>query len=148
MSLSRAFRRGPPVEQLVVEGIVHPHAKNVIPHPTVYGHQGAAFRSSKHVVSTLAEDLLGALAPTTAAGPRFPSHRSSVPGSRPAVPRSPIASPRRFAAATADGAVLGPGQVENRFGMTGAKDCKHRLERGFVKIRLDMTGCPSFNDET
>jgi hypothetical protein len=41
ISLSRAFRKGPPVEQLVSEGILHPHLKNLIPHPTVYGHQDA-----------------------------------------------------------------------------------------------------------
>lgn len=53
ISLSRAFRKGPPVEQLVSEGILHPHLKNLIPHPTVYGHQDAAFRSIKQGRTTL-----------------------------------------------------------------------------------------------
>lgn len=53
ISLSRAFRQGPPVEQLVSEGILHPHLKNLIPHPTVYGHQEAAFRSIKQGRTTL-----------------------------------------------------------------------------------------------
>ena len=53
ISLSRAFRQGPPVEQLVSEGILHPHLKNLIPHPTVYGHKDAAFRSIKQGRTTL-----------------------------------------------------------------------------------------------
>jgi ATP-dependent helicase YprA (DUF1998 family) len=53
ISLSRAFRKGPPVEQLVSEGILDPHLKNLIPHPTVYGHQDAAFRSIKQGRTTL-----------------------------------------------------------------------------------------------
>src|SRR5205823_7786767 len=53
ISLSRAFRQGPPVEQLVKEGVLHPHLKNLIPHPAVYGHQEAAFRSIKQGRTTL-----------------------------------------------------------------------------------------------
>lgn len=53
ISLSRAFRKGPPVEQLVSESILHPHLKHLIPHPTVYGHQEAAFRSIKQGRTTL-----------------------------------------------------------------------------------------------
>ncbi|NLH74834.1 MAG: DEAD/DEAH box helicase, partial [Verrucomicrobia bacterium] len=53
ISLSRAFRKGPPVEQLVSEGILHPHLKNLIPYPAIYGHQEAALRSIKKGRTTL-----------------------------------------------------------------------------------------------
>ena len=52
-SLSRAFRKGPTVEQLEKERVLHPHLKQLIPHPTVYGHQTAAFRSIKQGRTTL-----------------------------------------------------------------------------------------------
>ena len=65
ISLSRAFRQGPPVEQLVNEGILHPHLKNLIPHPTVYGHQEAAFRSIKQGRTTLVSTGTGSGVPIT-----------------------------------------------------------------------------------
>ena len=93
ISLSRAFRKGPPVEQLAGDGIFHPNLQNRGPHAAVCGHQDAAFRCLKHAVSTLAEDRLGPLATTTAAGPRSSSHWSSAPGS----------SARRLDASATDG---------------------------------------------
>lgn len=45
VSLSRAFKAGVAVEQLIAEGIFHPHMKQLIPFDHVYGHQEAAIRS-------------------------------------------------------------------------------------------------------
>lgn len=45
ISLSRTFRQGASLEQLVTEGILHPHIRQLSPYPTVYGHQEQAFRS-------------------------------------------------------------------------------------------------------
>lgn len=45
VSLSRSFAAGCPVRQLVAEGIFHPHMKNLIPYPRVYGHQEEAIRN-------------------------------------------------------------------------------------------------------
>ena len=45
ISLSRAFRSGATIEELVAEGILHPHMKQLIPFPAVYGHQEAAIRA-------------------------------------------------------------------------------------------------------
>lgn len=48
VSLSRPFEEGPTVASLVAEGLFHPHMVNLIPHPTLYGHQGAAVR---HIIA-------------------------------------------------------------------------------------------------
>lgn len=45
VSLSRPFVEGASVEQLVSEGILHEHMRNLIPHPHLYGHQEHAVRS-------------------------------------------------------------------------------------------------------
>jgi ATP-dependent helicase YprA (DUF1998 family) len=45
ISLSRTFRKGASLDQLVTEGILHPHIRQLSPYPTVYGHQEQAFRS-------------------------------------------------------------------------------------------------------
>jgi len=45
VSLSRAFRRGTAVSELVAEGVLHPHLANLIPHADVYGHQERAIRA-------------------------------------------------------------------------------------------------------
>ena len=43
-SLSRSFRRGGRVEDLVREGVLHPHCARLVPFESVYGHQETAFR--------------------------------------------------------------------------------------------------------
>lgn len=45
ISLSRIFQEGAPVAQLVQEKILHPHLQNLIPYPTLYGHQETAIRA-------------------------------------------------------------------------------------------------------
>ena len=45
ISLSRAFESGAPVADLVQEGVLHEHMKQLIPFPAVYGHQENAIRS-------------------------------------------------------------------------------------------------------
>ncbi|MCC6316615.1 MAG: DEAD/DEAH box helicase [Gemmatimonadaceae bacterium] len=45
VSLSRSFRRGASVADLVRDGVLHPHLANVSPYPNVYGHQESAIRS-------------------------------------------------------------------------------------------------------
>ena len=45
ISLSRAFEAGAPVEELVREGVLHEHMHQLIPFPSVYGHQENAIRS-------------------------------------------------------------------------------------------------------
>lgn len=45
VSLNRPFRPGPPVAQLVNEGILHPLLPNIAPHPSLYGHQESAIRA-------------------------------------------------------------------------------------------------------
>jgi ATP-dependent helicase YprA (DUF1998 family) len=45
ISLSRIFQQGAAVSDLIREGIFHPHMQNLVPHPTVYGHQEQAIRS-------------------------------------------------------------------------------------------------------
>src|SRR3990167_7274412 len=45
VSLSRAFRPGAAVEQLVSEGVLHPHMRQIIPFPAVFGHQEQAIRA-------------------------------------------------------------------------------------------------------
>lgn len=45
VSLSRAFQQGASIDELVGEGILHPHFRTLAPYPYVRGHQEAAFRS-------------------------------------------------------------------------------------------------------
>ncbi|EKU96555.1 helicase family protein with metal-binding cysteine cluster [Leptolyngbya sp. PCC 7375] len=45
ISLSRIFLQGAKVTDLISEGIFHPHMKQLIPFPAVYGHQETAIRS-------------------------------------------------------------------------------------------------------
>jgi hypothetical protein len=45
ISLSRSFRKGAQVVDLVGQGVLHPHMLNLVPHPNVYGHQEAAIRA-------------------------------------------------------------------------------------------------------
>lgn len=44
ISLSRAFRFGSTVDDLVKADILHPHMRHIIPFPTLYGHQDKAIR--------------------------------------------------------------------------------------------------------
>lgn len=45
ISLSRSFRKGSKVADLVASGVLHPHCQQLIPFPNVYGHQQSAFES-------------------------------------------------------------------------------------------------------
>lgn len=45
ISLSQSFRQGAKVEDLVAEGVLHPHMRQLIPHERVYGHQETAIRA-------------------------------------------------------------------------------------------------------
>ncbi len=45
VSLARAFAGGATVEVLVAEGIFHPHLRQLVPFPALYGHQEEAIRS-------------------------------------------------------------------------------------------------------
>ncbi|WP_448600521.1 DEAD/DEAH box helicase [Thermoleptolyngbya sp.] len=45
ISLSRSFRQGASVADLIQEGILHPFMQALIPYPSVYGHQEQAIRS-------------------------------------------------------------------------------------------------------
>ncbi len=45
VSLSRSFRAGATVAELVADGVLHPHLANRTPYPRVYGHQETAMRS-------------------------------------------------------------------------------------------------------
>jgi len=45
ISLSRIFRQGASLDQLVSEGVFHPHIRQLSPYPSAYGHQEQAFRS-------------------------------------------------------------------------------------------------------
>ena len=53
VSLSRAFRQGAAVADLVGEKVLHPHMVNLIPYPHVYGHQETAIRAIAGRRSTL-----------------------------------------------------------------------------------------------
>ena len=44
ISLSQSFRKGPSLEQLVAEGVLHPHLPKLSPYEHVYGHQEEAIR--------------------------------------------------------------------------------------------------------
>lgn len=45
ISLSRTFQHGAPLEQLVKEGVLHPHIRQLSPYPAAYLHQEQAFRA-------------------------------------------------------------------------------------------------------
>lgn len=45
ISLSRAFKTGAHVSDLVDEGVLHPGLRSIAPYPTVFGHQEKAMRS-------------------------------------------------------------------------------------------------------
>ena len=45
VSLSRAFIPGASIVTLTEEGVLHDHMRQVVPYPTLYGHQEAAIRS-------------------------------------------------------------------------------------------------------
>lgn len=53
VSLSRMFRRGASVEQLVEEGLFHPHMPRLVPHSHLYGHQETAVRHIMGGATTL-----------------------------------------------------------------------------------------------
>ncbi len=44
ISLSRSFRNGAAISELVTEGVLHPHMTNLIPYCNVFGHQESAIR--------------------------------------------------------------------------------------------------------
>ena len=45
ISLSRAFKTGAKVNQLIEEGLLHPFMANLIPHESLWGHQEEAIRA-------------------------------------------------------------------------------------------------------
>lgn len=45
VSLSQSFKQGCAVSQLVQDEILHPHLRQIAPHPQVYGHQERAIRA-------------------------------------------------------------------------------------------------------
>jgi len=53
ISLSRAFKAGVAVRDLVAEGVLHPFMENLIPYPALFGHQGKAIRAIVSGKSTL-----------------------------------------------------------------------------------------------
>ena len=53
ISLSRPFREGAPVQQLVSEGLLHPLMTQIHPYPSLYGHQEKALRAVLSGQSTL-----------------------------------------------------------------------------------------------
>ncbi len=53
ISLSRAFASGATVEQLVKEKVLHPHLKQIVHFPSVYGHQEEAIRAIQSGQTTL-----------------------------------------------------------------------------------------------
>lgn len=53
VSLSRPFREGPSVAQLVSEGVLHPLLNSIVPFPAVYGHQEKAIRAIKQTRTTV-----------------------------------------------------------------------------------------------
>jgi len=44
VSLSRGFRQGSALSELVAENIFHPHLENIAEYPSLYGHQEKAVR--------------------------------------------------------------------------------------------------------
>ncbi|MCA9712594.1 MAG: DEAD/DEAH box helicase, partial [Myxococcales bacterium] len=53
ISLSRAFRRGASVAELVDDGVLHPHMKNLTSYEHVYGHQEEALKAIHRGKTTL-----------------------------------------------------------------------------------------------
>ncbi|MGB3201241.1 MAG: DEAD/DEAH box helicase, partial [Nodosilinea sp.] len=53
ISLSRVFQQGATVDDLIHEGIFHPFMKQLIPYPSVYGHQETAVRAIHQGKTTL-----------------------------------------------------------------------------------------------
>jgi len=53
ISLSRTFKKGASLAQLVAEGVLHPHIRQLSPYPGAYLHQEKAFRSIKAGRTTL-----------------------------------------------------------------------------------------------
>lgn len=53
VSLSRSFRRGASIADLVTDGVLHPHIANLTPYSRVYGHQESAIRAIAAGSSTL-----------------------------------------------------------------------------------------------
>lgn len=53
ISLSRTFMKGASLEQMVKEGVLHPHIRHLSPYPGAYLHQEKAFRSIKAGRTTL-----------------------------------------------------------------------------------------------
>lgn len=53
ISLSRLFQQGSSVRALIQEGILHPHMEQIIPYPTLYGHQETALRAIHQKQTTL-----------------------------------------------------------------------------------------------
>lgn len=45
ISLSRTFRAGAAVRELVQEGLLHPHMESLVPYPHLFGHQEEAIRA-------------------------------------------------------------------------------------------------------
>lgn len=53
ISLSRTFRAGAAIRDLVQEGIFHPHMESLVPYPHLFGHQEDAIRAIVHGQSAL-----------------------------------------------------------------------------------------------
>ncbi len=53
ISLSRTFMKGASLDQLISEGVLHPHIKQLSPYPGAYLHQEKAFRAIKDGITTL-----------------------------------------------------------------------------------------------
>lgn len=53
ISLSRSFRKGAPIQQLVQQGLLHPHIANLAPYPNLYGHQQTAISHIANGKTTL-----------------------------------------------------------------------------------------------
>ena len=53
ISLSRTFRQGAKITDLISEGILHPHLTKIAPYPNVYGHQETAIRAIASRQTTL-----------------------------------------------------------------------------------------------
>lgn len=53
ISLSRTFRQGATLDQLISDGVLHPHIHQLSPYPNVYGHQEQAIRAIRTGKTTL-----------------------------------------------------------------------------------------------
>ena len=53
ISLSRTFRQGATLDQLISDGVLHPHIHQLSPYPNVYGHQEQAIRAIQAGRTTL-----------------------------------------------------------------------------------------------